>query len=101
MVPPAQLVSGPRSRFCLGLKRLYLDFIGCSKLTDTGLYAIAGGLPPALEDLELHFAGCPLLTAAGVGFLREQLPSGLQTFTASFKGTGINRNFATLEEFQG
>lgn len=96
-----QSLSALGSRFCLGLKRLYLDFIGCSKLTDTGLYAIAGGLPPALEDLELHFAGCPLLTAAGVGFLREQLPSGLQTFTASFKGTGINRNFATLEEFQG
>ena len=64
-----------------------------------GLSALAGGLPPTLEDLELHFAGCPLISVAGAASLRDQLPDGLQSFSATFKGTGINRNFASLEDF--
>lgn len=45
-----------RSRFGFKLERLYLDFIGCVKLTDAGLYALSAQLPSSLEDLELHFA---------------------------------------------
>ena len=88
-----------RSRFGSHLKLLYLDFIGCSKLTDTGLIAVASSLPAGLEELELHFAGCTGIGSAGVNSLRAKLPRGLQSFNATFKGTGINKNFSTKAEF--
>jgi len=87
------------SRFGSHLKLLYLDFIGCSKLTDTGLIAVASSLPAGLEELELHFAGCTGIGSAGVNSLRAKLPRGLQSFNATFKGTGINKNFSTKAEF--
>ena len=78
---------------------LYLDFIGCSKLTDTGLIALAASLPSGLEELELHFAGCSGISSAGIAALRAKLPRALQSFNATFKGTGINRNFSSKTEF--
>jgi hypothetical protein len=78
---------------------LYLDFIGCVKLTDTGKSALAAGLPSSLEELERPFAGCPGITSSGLGVLRDRMPKSVQTFCGTFKGTGISRNFPNLEEF--
>ena len=88
-----------RAKFGKALKLIYLDFIGCSKLTDTGLIALASSLPSGLEELELHFAGCSLISSAGVASLRAKLPRAVHSFNATFKGTGINRNFANKDEF--
>lgn len=82
------------------LKLLYLDFIGCTLLTDASIISLAKHLPASLHELQLHFAGCEGIHAGAVQHLKEHWPPALQQFRGSFKGTGVNRNFRHLQEFQ-
>ena len=83
------------------LQQLYLDFVGCSNLTDAGLILLAKTLQnSSLSELELHFAGCGRLHSKGIQALQERLPASLRSFKASFKGTGVNRNFQSLIDFK-
>ena len=45
---------------------LYLDFIGCTLLSDQSIQALAHHMPPMLEELQLHVAGCEAIGTQGV-----------------------------------
>ena len=110
------------------LRRLHLDFVGCSNLTDAGLRLLAKAFKDSqLTGLELHFAGCQFIRGPGVLALEQSLPNTLRQgscrvvmacfftkkakkslirramaarlFNGSFKGSGVNRNFQSLDEF--
>ena len=95
------------------LRRLHLDFVGCANLTDAGLRLLGKALEHTqLTDLELHFAGCQSISRPGVLALEQNLPNTLRQvmfktfesdfarlFSGSFKGSSVNRNFQSLEEF--
>ncbi|CAE8586475.1 unnamed protein product [Polarella glacialis] len=83
-----------------GLQKLKLDFVGCLLLTDVGLVSLARHLPAGVKELQLHFASCSRVGLPGATALKQQLPAGLLSFKASFKGTGVNRNFYNLQSFR-
>jgi len=82
------------------LSELELKFIGCHRLTNASLEWLAERLPHNLKVLELHFAMCPKIDNVGVHALARRLPRGLVKFTATFRGSKLDRNFTSVTELQ-
>lgn len=82
------------------MRKLKLDFLGCSQMGDLGLRALAQQLPGQLQDLELHFDMCDNISIEGLRRLADGIPRCVRTFEGTFRGTQIDRNFASVRALQ-
>ena len=88
------------ARLPAGLQKLTLDFVGCRGVGDAGLIAVAQALPTRLCDLHLHFAACPEVGKRGLEVLAKRVPRNVATFSATFRGTKVDRNFGSVSELR-
>jgi len=82
------------------LLTLHLDFLGCQHVTDVGLENLAKALPSSVQRLRLDFAKCSAVGMVGLGALARNLPQDLKVFSATFKGTQIDRNVDSADELR-
>lgn len=82
------------------LHKLTLDFVGCRAVGDVGLIALAQALPPCLSDLHLHFAACPHVSKRGLEVLARRVPNNVAVFSATFRGTKVDKNFGSVTELR-
>lgn len=81
------------------LSDLLLDFRGCGQLSDASLDCFRKQLPSwSLQRLELHMRDCNQISARELRRTIDNFPFGIRHFEGSFRGTGIGREFASLEE---
>lgn len=80
--------------------KMHLDFLGCKKLTDTSLQELARCLPPGLQALRIDFVSCREIGHAGVQALAKQMPPSLKEFSATLRGTQINRDLTSVKDLR-
>ena len=74
-----------------GAQALILDVSGCANLTDAGVGALAGALPPRANVVALNFNGCPRVTDEGVRALAAGLPATATDVQVCAEGGGGSR----------
>merc|ERR1711957_625381 len=85
-----------------GITTLQLDFGDNANFTDTGLSALANGLPRQLESLQLKAGKCKSFTNAGYAALARGLPKTLTSMRLwlGYEGCMSHKEFSNVQDFR-